>query len=75
METFNIKFDNILNLTDGDVDKFWKIINDTKYVNRTVENDGAVIFNLIIQDPNQQRSEDIKLTLYCSRFLLKENAP
>lgn len=48
METYNIKFDNISNLTDADVDRFWHIINDTKYVNRTVENDGSVLFNLII---------------------------
>ena len=68
------KFEKVLNLTDSDVDQFWYIINSTKYVNRTVQNDGSVLFNVCVKDPMDYEGKD-KLTLYCTRFLLKTDVP
>lgn len=75
MEHFGIKFDDCANPTEADVDKFWDVINNTKHVKRCVENDGTLLFNMNVEDPNQQRGMKIKLTLYCSRFTIACDTP
>ena len=51
------------------------MINKTKYVDREVNNDGTLLFNIIIKDPNQQKGESIKITVYCTRLVLGNEFP
>ena len=47
-ELLGQKFENINQPTSADLDKFWHMVNKTKYVERIIYDDGTVLINIDI---------------------------